>query len=392
MDPLRGIGAADLTAPIVVLGVTGSIGKQTLDVARRLDLQVSAIAARQGSDELFAMAEERPDAMIGVAAPTNEERQRFEGAFGSRVRFGGDALVDLAATRGAIVVNGIVGSAGLPSSVAALEAGNRLALANKESLVAGGPVVEAARIRGGGELLPVDSEHSAIAQCLVGEDVDDVARLILSASGGPFRGRSAEELEAVTVEQALAHPTWSMGPRITIDSATLMNKAFEVIEAHFLFGLDYDRIDVVVHPQSIVHSLVEFVDGSLKAHLGEPDMRVPIQWAITYPGREVGPLEPFSLAGRSLTFEAPDLGVFPCLRLGYEAGRAGGSAPAVLNAADEVAVRAFLERRIGFATIPEIVERTLDAVEHRELRTVDDVLAVDREARGLAMGLLGGSC
>jgi 1-deoxy-D-xylulose-5-phosphate reductoisomerase len=392
LDPLRGIGAADLTAPLVVLGVTGSIGRQTLDVAARLGLPVAAIAARRGSDALLSIARDHPDTLVGVAAPTGDERERFETALGRRVRFGADALVEFAATKGAIVVNGIVGAAGLPSSVAALDAGNRLALANKESLVAGGPVVEAARIRGGGELIPVDSEHSAIAQCLVGEDLDDVARLILSASGGPFRGRTAAELEEVTVEQALAHPTWSMGPRITIDSATLMNKAFEVIEAHFLFGLDYDRIDVVVHPQSIVHSLVEFVDGSLKAHLGEPDMRVPIQWAITHPGRAVGPLEPFSLAGRSLTFEAPDVDVFPCLRLGYEAGRSGGSAPAVLNAADEVAVRAFLERRIGFSTIPEIVERTLGAVEHRDLATVDDVVAVDREARGLAMSLLGGSC
>jgi 1-deoxy-D-xylulose-5-phosphate reductoisomerase len=216
--------------------------------------------------------------------------------------------------------------------------------------------------------------------------------LILSASGGPFRGRNADELAGVTVEEALDHPTWAMGPRITIDSATLMNKAFEVIEAHYLFGLDYDRIDVVVHPQSIVHSLVEFSDGSLKAHLGEPDMRVPIQWAITQPGRAPGALEPFSLAGRTLTFEAPDLEAFPCLRLGYEAGRAGGSAPAVLNAADEVAVRAFLDGKIGFASIPTVVEGALDTVEHREVSTVAEVLDADREARAVAAALAGGSC
>ena len=216
--------------------------------------------------------------------------------------------------------------------------------------------------------------------------------MILSASGGPFRGRSASSLADVTVEEALDHPTWAMGPRITIDSATLMNKGFEVIEAHYLFGLGYESIEVVVHPQSVVHSLVEFVDGSLKAQLGEPDMRVPIQWAITHPGREQGSPAPFSLAGRDLTFEDPDPEAFPCLLLGYEAGRAGGSAPAVLNAADEVAVQAFLERRIGFTSIAAIVEQTLDTIEHRPLISVEDVLAVDREARGVAHSLTGGSC
>jgi len=311
---------------------------------------------------------------------------------GERVSFGADAMPNLASIAGTIVVNGIVGSAGLATSVAALEAGNRLALANKESLVAGGPVVLAALERGGGELIPVDSEHSALAQCLEGETPDSVRRLILSASGGPFRGRSVGSLEGVTVEEALDHPTWAMGPRITIDSATLMNKAFEVIEAHYLFGLDYDRIDVVVHPQSIVHSVVEFIDGSLKAQLGEPDMRVPIQWAITYPGRAPGSLEAFSLAGRDLTFEDPDPVAFPCLRLGYEAGRAGGSAPAVLNAADEIAVQAFLEGRIGFTSITAIVEQTLETIEQRTLVSVSDVLEVDREARGVAHSLAGGSC
>ena len=222
-----------------------------------------------------------------MAGATPTERKSLAEALAGRVLFGPEALVDLARIPGATIVNGIVGVAGLPSSVAALEAGNRLALANKESLVAGGDVVLTAGNSGGGTLVPVDSEHSAIHQCLVGEPTDSVRRLILSASGGPFRGRTSAELEDVTVDEALAHPTWNMGPRITIDSATLMNKAFEVIEAHYLFGIDYDRIDVVVHPQSIVHSLVEFVDGSLKAHLGEPDMRVPIQYAITGPARRI---------------------------------------------------------------------------------------------------------
>jgi len=377
---------------LVVLGATGSIGRQTLEVADRLGLEVVAIAARSVSDRLLELSVAYPEALVGVAGATPTERKSLTEALAERVLFGPEALVDLARIPGATIVNGIVGVAGLPSSVAALEAGNRLALANKESLVAGGDVVLTAGNRGGGTLVPVDSEHSAIHQCLVGEPIDSVRRLILSASGGPFRGRTSAELEDVTVDEALAHPTWNMGPRITIDSATLMNKAFEVIEAHFLFGIDYDRIDVVVHPQSIVHSLVEFVDGSLKAHLGEPDMRVPIQYAITGPARAPGTLEPFDLAGRTFSFDEPDRKVFRCLDLGYAAGRAGGSAPAVLNAADEVAVQAFLERRIGFASIAVIVERTLDDVEHRMLTSVEEVLDVDREARAVAHGHIGGAC
>ncbi len=377
---------------LVVLGATGSIGRQTLEVADRLGLEVAAIAARSVSDRLLELAAAYPEALVGVAGATPTERKSLTEALAGRVLFGPEALVDLARIPGATIVNGIVGVAGLPSSVAALEAGNRLALANKESLVAGGDVVLTAGNRGGGTLVPVDSEHSAIHQCLVGEPTDSVRRLILSASGGPFRGRTSAELEDVTVDEALAHPTWNMGPRITIDSATLMNKAFEVIEAHFLFGIDYDRIDVVVHPQSIVHSLVEFVDGSLKAHLGEPDMRVPIQYAITGPARAPGTLEPFDLAGRTFSFDEPDRKVFRCLDLGYAAGREGGSAPAVLNAADEVAVQAFLERRIGFASIAVIVERTLDDVEHRMLTSVEEVLDVDREARAVAHGHIGGAC
>lgn len=375
-----------------MLGVTGSIGRQTLEVAASLQVPVVAVAARRGSEALLEAATLHPDALVGVAAPTGEERERVAAAVGPRARFGGEAIVELASLPGTTVLNGIVGSAGLPASVAALEAGNRLALANKESLVAGGPVVIAALARGGGTLVPVDSEHSALAQCLAGEDRAAVLRLVLSASGGPFLGRPAAELEDVTVAEALAHPTWRMGRRITIDSATLMNKAFEVIEAHHLFGFDYDQIDVVVHPQSIVHGLVEFVDGSLKAHLGEPDMRVPIQYAVTGEARRPGPLEPFRLAPRSLTFEAPDVGTFPCLRLGYEAGRAGGAAPAVLNAADEVAVRAFLDGRIGFTSIAAVVEATLEHVEQRQVATIADVTAVDRAARNVALSMIGGSC
>ncbi len=375
--------------PLVVLGVTGSIGRQTLDVADRLGIPVLAVAARRGSDDLMAIAHSRPDALVVAAAPTGSEQTALAESLGDRVSFGPDRLVELASLPGVIVVNAVVGAAGLEASVAALLAGNRLALANKESLVAGGPVMEAARLEGGGELLPVDSEHSALLQCLLGEEPGAVRRLILTASGGPFRGRSAGELAEVTVAEALAHPTWSMGPRISIDSATLMNKAFEVIEAHYLFGLSYDDIDVVVHPQSIVHSLVEFVDGSLKAHLGEPDMRVPIQYAITHPSRRPGPLSPFSLAGHTLSFEAPDREAFPLLDLGYEAGRRGQSAPAVLNASDEIAVQAFLDGRIGFSAIARVVEGTLERVSLRKLETVADVIAVDAEARSVASELAG---
>jgi 1-deoxy-D-xylulose-5-phosphate reductoisomerase len=354
---------------------------------------VIAMAARRGSDDLLAASARFPEAAIGAVAPTQAEERRLMDELGKRLTIGTEVPADFAALAGCTVMNGIVGSAGLPASVAALEAGNRLALANKESLVAGGEVVNAALERGEGELIPVDSEHSALAQCLQGEDLTSVRRLILSASGGPFRGWGAEATAAATPEDALRHPTWRMGNRITIDSATLMNKAFEVIEAHFLFGFGYDDISVVIHPQSIVHSLVEFVDGSLKAQLGEPDMRVPIQSAITHPGRPAAVDGPScSLAGRSLDFEDPDPNVFPCLRLGYQAGRMGGSAPAVLNAADEIAVQAFLDRRIGFGSIAEIVEKTLASIEHRPVRSIDEVLDVDREARAVAHQHLGGSC
>lgn len=381
-----------MSAPLVVLGATGSIGLQTLEVAARHELEVAAVAAGRGSSELLEIGRRYPDALVVVARPHAGERERFTDELGERARFGPEAVTEIASTPSRTVVNGIVGAAGLPASVAALLAGNRLALANKESLVAGGAVVLDALAKGGGEILPVDSEHSALFQCLVGEPVERIRRLVLTASGGPFFGRRRDELASVGPEDALAHPTWSMGPRVTIDSATLFNKGMEVIEAHFLFGIDYDRIDVVVHPQSLVHSLVEFVDGSVKAQVGEPDMRVPIQYALTYPDRLDGDGRSQSLAGRDLTFRAPDRDTFRALDLAYEAGRMGGSAPAVLNAADEVAVGAFLEGSIGFLTITEIVERTLAAVEIRPLGTVEEVLEADGEARRMAARLVSQSC
>jgi 1-deoxy-D-xylulose-5-phosphate reductoisomerase len=369
--------------PLVVLGVTGSIGRQTLDVARQCGFPVVAMAARRGGPELIELALQWPDAAVVVSDPAPEARQACVAALGSRVGFGADAVADLAGYPGAIVVNGIVGAAGLAPSMAAAVAGNRIALANKESLVAGGDVLAAAVAATDAEIIPVDSEHSAVWQCLVGEPAG-VRRVILTASGGPFRGRDRQDLESVTVADALAHPTWAMGARITIDSSTLMNKAFEVIEAHYLFDVDYDDIDVVVHPQSIIHSMVEFVDGSVKAQLGDPDMRLPIQYAVTFPDRTTWDSRRFDITKQDLTFEDPDMDTFRLLGLGYAAGRSAGSAPAVLNAADEVAVAWFLDDRIGYLDIEAVVEHSLESIEWQPMKTVEDVLEVDARARAVA--------
>ncbi len=369
---------------LAVLGVTGSIGRQTLDVAADLGIEPVALAAGTGAGDFPAIAARHPDAALAVAAPTDPGGLRA--AFGSRIAFGPEAVTALAAEPDTLVVNGIVGFSGLDATLAALGAGNRLGLANKESLVAAGQLVMAA-LADGGELIPVDSEHSAIFQCLVGEPVERVRRLILTASGGPFRGRDAASLADVTPAEALAHPTWRMGERISVDSATLVNKGLEVIEAHHLFGLDPARIEVLVHPGSTVHSLVEFTDGSLKAHLGDADMRIPIAYAITHPDRSERPAD-FSLAGRTLVFEDPDRSTFPALDLAYGALRAGGGAPAALNAADEVAVEAFLAGRLSFLGIARVIEQVLEAVGAPPIPTVDDVQAVDTEARRLAASFL----
>jgi 1-deoxy-D-xylulose-5-phosphate reductoisomerase len=285
-----------------------------------------------------------------------------------------------------VVLNALVGAAGLEPTIRALDAGHRLALANKESLVAGGPLVRAAARRGGGEIIPIDSEHSAIMQCLEGHPVETVQRVVLTASGGPFRGRNRNELRDVGASEALRHPTWEMGAKITIDSATLANKALEVIEAHFLYGLDYDAIDAVVHPQSIIHSFVEFVDGSVLAQLGFPTMELPILYALSYPTR-VGDstLRTYDPVGASpLTFEEIDHEAFPMYRLGVEAGRRSGCLPAVYNAANEVAVQAFLEDRIRFSEISEVVERAMDRAGADEVRDMRDVIAVDAATRTVA--------
>ncbi|HEX7100590.1 MAG TPA: 1-deoxy-D-xylulose-5-phosphate reductoisomerase [Acidimicrobiia bacterium] len=374
---------------VVVLGATGSIGRQALDVIAHLGFTVDGLAANRPSPELAELAQRHPGAEVVVATGDDEVARDFASRIDNPVRFGREAVAEMASRPGRIVVNGIVGAAGLRATIAGLEAGNRVALANKESLVAGGPLVMDALAAGNGELIPVDSEHSALHQCLEGEDPSSVLRLILTASGGPFRGRARADLVSVTVEEALAHPTWKMGGRITIDSATLMNKGLEVIEAHHLFGFDLDRIDVVVHPQSIVHSAVHFVDGGIKAHLGHPDMRIPIQYALTYPERVSGLGEPFSFVGRTLEFEEVDRETFPAVDLAYEAARRGGTAPCVLNAADEMAVEAFLAGKLGFLGIVEIVEATLErAGWERELSSVEQVLAADAEARAIASELI----
>ena len=308
---------------------------------------------------------------------------------GIAIEAGPDALAALATTAD-VAVNGVAGFAGLPVTMAALGAGRRLALANKESLIAAGPVVAGVRATPGAELIPVDSEHCAVHQCLrAGEGTRRLRRIVLTASGGPFRGRDAEDLGRVTVDQALAHPTWSMGPKITVDSSTLMNKGLEVIEAHELFGADYDDIDVVVHPQSIVHSMAEFSDGTTIAQISMPDMRLPIGYALAFPDRIGTPFGAMDWSEpRSLDFEPPDRATFRCLALAYDAGRSGGTAPAWLSAANEVAVEAFLDGRIGWSSIAELVGAALDRWDGAPADDLDTVLAADAGGRAQAEGLL----
>lgn len=378
--------------PLVVLGVTGSIGRQSLEVADQLGWPVAGIGARRPSAGLAEIARSRPETEIAVAGGSLEEREEFSREFRGRVSFGPEALEGLAAIPSVVVVNGVVGLVGLPLTMAAAKAGNRIALANKESMVAAGPLIRRELARSGGELIPVDSEHSAIFQCMTGEDRESVERVILTASGGPFRTWEVDKLESVTPAEALAHPNWSMGDRITIDSATMANKALEVMEAQQLFELEVDQVEVVIHPESVVHSMVRFRDGSIKAQLGAPDMRLPIAYALTYPERAPDILKPFDFAGVSLNFEAPDLTRFPALALGYSAARLGQSAPAVYNASDEVAVAAFLGGRLGFRSITSVIEQTLEGLGVQSVESVEDVLAADREARSLAAAAIAGAC
>ena len=377
-------GAGVTTLSLV--GSTGSIGTQAVDVVRAHPdrFRVVALGAHRSVELLARQAQELRPAVVALADPAGAAELEPLLPAGTDLAVGPGALEEIAAAAD-VVLNAVVGFAGLPVTLAALAAGRRLALANKESLIAGGPVVRRVKSTGGGEIVPVDSEHSAIHQCLRAGAPDEVARIVITASGGPFRGRTLAELADVTVEAALAHPTWKMGPKITVDSSTLMNKGLEVIEAHELFDVDYDRIEVVIHPQSFVHSMVEFTDGATVAQLSRPDMRLPIAYALAHPRRWSEPYGRIDWSELSrLEFEDPDAEVFRCLALAFRAGRAGGSAPAWLNAANEVAVAAFLEGRIGWPGIAQVVEETLDAHDGADLEGEASVLEADRRARQIA--------
>ena len=377
---------------LAILGSTGSIGTQAIEVVRAAPDQFRVVALAAGSSvELLARqaAELRPDYVAITDASRRDELAAAVPA-GTQVLAGPGALAELA-TVADTVLNAVVGFAGLDVTLAALGAGRRLALANKESLIAGGPVVQAVRGTPGAELVPVDSEHCAVHQCLRASERpdDEVARIVLTASGGPFRGRTRDELAAITVDEALAHPTWSMGPKITVDSSTLMNKGLEVIEAHELFGTPYDRVEVVVHPQSVVHSMVEYVDGATVAQLSLPDMRLCIGYALAWPERldvPYGRIDWSQLA--RLDFEPPDLDTFRCLGLAYDAGRAGGLAPATLNAANEVAVDAFLAGALPWISIPDVLEGVLSRHDGGPADGAAAVVDADRRAREQARKLI----
>ncbi|HEX3331351.1 MAG TPA: 1-deoxy-D-xylulose-5-phosphate reductoisomerase [Gaiellales bacterium] len=367
---------------VAVLGATGSIGTQALEImGAHPGLRACALAA--GSDHAGLVAAARAHGIERIALVDPDAAAAARTEFAGEVLEGPDGVERLVAESGAdVVLNAIVGAAGLRATLATLAAGADLALANKESLVAGGELVMDALRASGRSMLPVDSEHSALAQCLVGAADGSVSGLVITASGGPFRGRTAESLADVTVADALAHPTWTMGAKITIDSATLMNKGLEVIEAHHLFGVGYDDIEVVVHPQSIVHGMVRYRDGALLAHVGHPDMRVPISWALTYPERAATPVPTLDLtAPLRLEFEPPDLDTFRCLALARAAGREGGTAPCVLNAANEAAVASFLDGQIGFLDIAALVERALDEVPAEPLASLEQLEDADARAR-----------
>jgi 1-deoxy-D-xylulose-5-phosphate reductoisomerase len=372
------------TVRVAIAGSSGSIGRQTLDVVRAEPDRYEVVGLGVGSsvDVLVAQALEHRPKVVAVADPARRGEVADALPFAEVV----PGLADLVADAD-VVVNGVVGFAGLPVTLATLQAGKRLALANKESLIAAGPVVQPLRATPGAELVPVDSEHCAIHQCLRSSVAPgrELARIVLTASGGPFRGRTMVDLADITIDEALAHPTWRMGPKITVDSSTLMNKGLEVIEAHELFGVGYDRIEVVVHAQSVVHSMVEFTDGSTIAQLSMPDMRLPIGYALAHPERIGTPFGRIDWASlRRLDFEPPDVATFRCLALAFEAGRVGGTAPAWLNAANEVAVEGFLSGRIRWISIADVLDRVLSRHDGAMAESVDAVIEADRRARAAA--------
>jgi len=385
-----------VTRRITILGATGSIGKSTLDlVERNRDaFQVAAVTAATNVEALADIVR-RTGARLAVVADESRYTDLAELLVGTNCRAaaGEGALVEAAAGDADLVMAAIVGCAGLKPVMGAVEAGRTVALANKEALVTAGALMTDAARESGSTLLPIDSEHNAIFQCLAGNRADDVARLVLTASGGPFRSASAEAIGAATPAQAVAHPNWSMGAKISVDSATMMNKGLELIEAHYLFGLPSQRIEILVHPQSIVHSMVEFVDGSVLAQLGSADMRIPISYALAWPERMPTPAQRLDLAAIArLDFEAPDPDRFPALKLAREALEAGGAAPVVLNAANEIAVASFLAGKITFPDIAQVVHEALMSADYGAPRAISDVLEIDRVTRERAKAIMTASC
>jgi len=381
---------------IAILGATGSVGKSTLDLVERSSERFEVVAVTASvNTEVLADIARRTGARLAVIA--DEDRlSDLEGLLagsGCRAAAGGTALIEAATAEADLVIAAIVGCAGLKPVMAAVEAGRTVALANKEALVTAGELMTDAATASGATLLPIDSEHNAIFQCLAGSNEADVARIILTASGGPFRTASAELIRSATPAQAVAHPNWSMGAKISVDSATLMNKGLELIEAHYLFGLPSERLDILIHPQSVIHSMVEFIDGSVLAQLGSPDMRIPIAHALAWPDRIETPAQRLDLAAIArLDFEKPDFERFPALRLARHALETGGAAPTVLNAANEVAVASFLAGRSGFTDIVPIVQEALEEADFVNPRSIGDVLEIDRRVRSRVESAMKASC
>ena len=385
-----------MTRKIAILGATGSIGKSTLDLIERSPDQFEVTAVTAATNvEALANVVRRTGARLAVVADERRYQDLAELLVGTNCRAaaGEDALAEAARGDAELVIAAIVGCAGLQPVMAAVEAGLTVALANKEALVTAGALMTDAADASGATLLPVDSEHNAIFQCLAGSRSEDVSKIILTASGGPFRTASAETLSAATPAQAVAHPNWSMGAKISVDSATLMNKGLELIEAHYLFGLPSSRLDVVIHPQSVIHSMVEFVDGSVLAQLGSPDMRIPIAYALAWPARMSTPAQRLDLIAISrLDFEKPDVERFPALKLARDALEQGGAAPIVLNAANEIAVAAFLDGAIAFPEIAALVQDALNKASYDAPRSIDDVLEIDTVTRSRTRSMMEASC
>ncbi len=380
-----------LATTVAIMGSTGSIGTQTLEIIQDHpdEFEVVALGAARSVELLVEQAKKHKPQIVAISDSSLEKELRQKLPSQIDVISGPEALAN-ASSMSDVVINGVVGFAGLPITIAALKAGKRLGLANKESLIAAGPLIQNFRSTEGAELIPVDSEHCAIHQCLgLNPKQGDVKGIVLTASGGPFRGFSAEQLSSVSIEDALSHPTWEMGPKVTVDSSTLMNKGLEVIEAHELFGISYEDIDVVVHPQSIVHSMVTFSDGATLAQMSNPDMRLCISYALTYPDRINDPFGEINWSQIiELNFEPPDKQAFPCLGIAYEAGKQKGTAPAWLNAANEEAVSAFLSGQLSWGEISEVISSTLQQWSGENVDSIESVLKADSDARSIASKLI----